>query len=132
MAVTTPNRQFIDLDFNLTRNPITGDVSVRKDNRAVTQSIRSLILTRFFERPFQPTVGSRVFDTLFENIDPITESLLEETITEVIENFEPRAELLNVKVEGFPERNEYDIKITFGINNEIDPTTLNITLTKSR
>lgn len=87
-------------DFNIafTADPYSRDLQVVSDNAAVGQSIRSLVLTMFYERPFQPSIGSIISRLLFEPMTTITEELLVTTIRDVITKFEPRADLRYVSL----------------------------------
>jgi len=87
-------------DFNIafTPDPFSGDLQIVSDNAAVIQSIRLLVLTMFYERAFQPAIGSIISRLLFELLDEVSESLLVKTIQDVINKFEPRATLKFVTV----------------------------------
>lgn len=87
-------------DFNIafTPDPFSRDVQTVSDNAAVIQAIRLLVLTMFYERPFQPAIGSIVSQLLFEPLDEISESILIKTIRDVINKFEPRATLKFVNI----------------------------------
>lgn len=87
-------------DFNLSfeRDPDTGDIPILTDERAVAQSIRNLILTSFYERPFKSSLGSTINNLLFEPLTTITETLLARSIKTVIDQFEPRAKVVFVDV----------------------------------
>lgn len=80
----------IDISFAPDRG---GDLAVVEDERAVAQSVRSLVLTSIYERPFQPSIGSIVNQLLFAPYDAITQRVLAETIKNTVTQFEPRATL---------------------------------------
>ena len=80
-------KTYSDLNLNFTRNPATGDVARLTDIEAVKRSVRNLVLTNQFERPFHPEIGSSVRALLFENVTPLNAILLEDRIREVIINF---------------------------------------------
>ena len=90
-------KTYSDLNLNFTRNPATGDVARLTDIEAVKRSVRNLILTNQFERPFHPEIGSSVRALLFENVTPLNAILLEDRIREVIINFEERALITSFK-----------------------------------
>ena len=92
-AASRSSRIYSDLDLNFAVTPGKKDVNKKKDIEAVKQSVRNLILTNHYERPFHPEIGSSVRSLLFENINPITTNILKRAIGEVITNFEPRARL---------------------------------------
>jgi len=110
-------RLYRDIALSFEKNSNTGDILIKKDVAAVKQSVRNLILTNHFERPFHPEIGSSVSAILFEPLGPITANMLSRTISECINNFEPRARL--VSVEAFPnlDRNAYEVTINFYVVN---------------
>ena len=110
-------RLYSDLGLSFERNVATKDLIVKKDVDAVKQSVRNLILTNHYERPFHPEIGSNVTALLFEPMNPITANVLQRTIAEVIENFEPRARLVSVIASAQPDRNAYEVTISFYVVN---------------
>ena len=124
--------EFRDLNLQFLNNPNTGDVAIKTGSNAVKQSIKNLILTDKFERPFNPGIGSRIKDLLFEPNDIITEKLIEDEITSVINNQEPRAQLLGVSVKSEREGFGYDVKIVFSVVNENEPVTFTTFLEATR
>jgi len=136
-ASTTNNskrstRIFSDLNLNFTKNPATKDVARLTDVEAVKRSVRNLVLTNRFERPFHPEIGSSVRELLFENISPLTAVLLKDRIAEVINNFEPRAGLVDVNVNDQPDRNEYVVTVSFYVLNSPEPTDVTVYLQRLR
>ena len=121
-----------DLTLQFTKNPNTGDLVLKTGSNAVKESIRNLILTKKKERPFQPALGSSILELLFEPNDIITEKLIEDEIRTTIENFERRAEVLDVIVNDDREGQGYRIKIIFSVINENEPVTFTTFLTRSR
>ena len=117
---TRSNRIYSDLNLNFTKNPATKDVARLTDVEAVKRSVRNLILTNQFERPFHPEIGSSVRALLFENVTPLNAILLEDRIREVIINFEERAELTNVRVIDDADRNGYRVIINFQVLNSVE------------
>ena len=113
-------KTYSDLNLNFTRNPATGDVARLTDIEAVKRSVRNLVLTNQFERPFHPEIGSSVRELLFENVTPLNAILLEDRIREVIINFEERAELTNVRVIDDADRNGYRVIINFQVLNSVE------------
>lgn len=129
---TRNTRTFSDLDFNFGRHPRTDDVSTRYDDEAIKQSIRNLIMTRNFERPFRSELGCQVRSLLFEPMSPLLSTMIEKTISDVINNYEPRAVLLDVSVKFSPENNDAYITITFKIRNTETPISINLLLERTR
>lgn len=135
MATTTVStfvRTFKDLDLNFTAHPVKKDVSKRLDEYAISNSIKNLVLTNFYERPFQPTIGSNVKRLLFDNVDVLTASLLEREIAECITNFEPRARVIRVDAQPDADNNRYQIELQFFIVNLTVPVTINFYLERVR
>ena len=91
--MATLKKIYADLDLTFTRNPGTGDVSMSYDEQSVIRSVRNLLMTNFYERPFQPTLGSNLNAFLFEQISAITASSIETEIKNVVNNFEPRVSI---------------------------------------
>ena len=119
-------RLYKDLNLNFTRNPATRDVAKLQDIEAVKRAVRNLINTNEGERPFQHRLGSGVRALLFENMTPVTETLLQDKIEETIRVYEPRAQLISVMVNGDVDRNEYLVTITFRVIN-LSPAPITIT-----
>ena len=101
------------------------------DADAVKQSIKLLVLTSFGERVFHPEIGSSVYSSLFENIDPTTILTIQRSIKDVINNYEPRATLIYVNVTEGSDEHSIDIQIYFYINNA-PQTPLMVTVNLSR
>ena len=90
-------RQYTDLDLFFGRKSVSKDINKVTDVQAVKRSIRNLVLTNHYEKPFHPEIGSGVRDMLFELMTPLTAHILTRKIEDVIENFEPRARLISVR-----------------------------------
>ena len=99
MTTKQINKIYSDIDLSFSANPITGDISRKYDVNAVKQSLKTLILTQYYERPFQPKLGSPVYGLLFENIDMITANTLKLQIELMINKYEPRVRSQEVTVE---------------------------------
>jgi phage baseplate assembly protein W len=110
---TRSNNLYTDLNLNFAKNPATKDVTRLKDVEAVKRSVRNLILTNRFERPFHPEIGANVRALLFENMTPVTEQLLTERIADTLRVYEPRAVLNDVVVSGSLDTNTYTATIKF-------------------
>lgn len=125
-------RIYTDIDLNFTPNPSTGDVAVKYDDQAIKQSVKTLVMTQFYERPFHPEIGSQVYGLLFEPMSPILQSMIETAITNTIANHEPRVTLIRVDVNMDSNNNAIAISITFRINNTTTPLNVDFTLYRSR
>lgn len=121
-------------DFNLlfSRHPVSGDVNIKTDEEAIKASIRNLILTKNYERPFHPEIGCQLYSMLFENFTPVTVQIMKKTISDVIRKFEPRASLLEVRLQDNQDQNRVDLDIVFKINNNDRPVTLSTYITRVR
>jgi len=110
---TRNSRRFRDIDLDFTRNAVTNDVNVVEDVIAVKRSVRNLVQTNFYERPFQPILGCGVRELLFEPFTPMTKVFLERKIEEVLTNYEPRVEVQNIAVDDDQDRNRLVVDIYF-------------------
>jgi phage baseplate assembly protein W len=132
-TVTIDNsRTFRDLDLNFTIHPIRKDINVHKNEFAIINSVKNLILTNFYERPFQPQIGSSVRNLLFENIDTIIAAQLERAIEETILNYEPRVQISNITAVARPDENKYSIQLEFFVINNSSPITIDFFLERIR
>jgi phage baseplate assembly protein W len=125
-------RSYVDLDLNFTVHPIKKDVSTHINEYAIINSVKNLVSTNFFERPFRPQIGSNIRSLLFENIDPLIAAQLERAVAETIKNYEPRVNVLNVQATATPDENRYDISLSFFIINLPNPITINFFLERIR
>jgi len=123
---------YSDLDLTFRMLPVTKDVALRYDDQAVIASVRNLLLTNFYERPFQPTVGSNLTGLLFEPATNVTSSILADEIQNVVANFEPRAKISNIDVQLSTDKNGFSVTLTFFIGNNTTPTNVNLFLQRSR
>ena len=110
-------RQWKDLDLFFSRKLGSDDVNTLTDVTAVKRSVRNLILTNHYEKPFHPEIGSGVRDMLFEPMTPLTAHVLTRKIEDVIVNFEPRVRLIDVTAWPNLDRNEYECTISFFVVN---------------
>ena len=125
-------RTFKDLDLNFNSHPIKKDVSTHINEYAIINSIRNLVSTNFYERPFRPDIGSGVRSLLFENVDPVNAAQLERAIFETIGNYEPRVSVISVKAQPSTDENSYAVTLQFAIMNNPNPVTINFFLERIR
>lgn len=130
--MTRNTRTFSDLDLNFIAHPISGDVSRRFDEEAIKQSVKNLVLTANYERPFHSEIGSQIRSLLFEPATPMLNALLKRAITDTIINFEPRVKLIEVTVKVSPDSNDIYVIIEFSIINTIRPISLDLILKRTR
>jgi len=132
-TVTIPtDRTFRDLDLNFQIHPIRKDINVHKNEFAIINSIKNLILTNHYEKPFQPEIGSNIRRLLFENVDAFTAAQIQREIEETINNFEPRAQVSRVTAVASPDENRYNIELEFFVINSANPVTINFFLERVR
>ena len=125
-------RTYVDLNLDFTRHPVTNDVVKIEDVEAVKRSVRNLINTNFYERPFHPELGCGVRDLLFENYTPLTGIFIKRKIQEVLTNFEPRARLSSINVNEQMDRNAIDVTVNFYVLNLPNPVSVTTTLQRIR
>jgi phage baseplate assembly protein W len=108
------------------------DIVKRYDENAIKASVRNLILTSNFEKPFHPEIGTQINSLLFEPATPLLSAVLERTIQQTIDNFEPRVQLTRVNANVNPDNNSVNVTIYFTILNTKTPQTLNLLLQRTR
>ena len=123
---------YSDFDINLRTNPVTGNLARLTNAEAVKQSIMNLVLTSIRERPYQPQLGSQIRRSLFEPVSPITLTQIQESVKEVIENYEPRANVIRIDVIDALDINSYIVNVIFSIANIQDPQNVQIVLERVR
>ena len=131
---STGKKDLIYSDFlvNLDKHPLNGSLARPINEDSVKQSIRNLILTDMYERPYQPQLGSKIHSLLFEPMDDLTTPLIERTIEDTIRLYEPRATLLYVRVTPVESRNEYTINIVFSLVNTTGNVQLDLIIKRIR
>lgn len=132
MAITKKQRLYSDLDMKFTTQPATKDVSMSYDEQSVIRSIRNLLLTKPYERLFQPRLSSRIDNLLFEPITALTGNLIKDEIVRVITNWEPRATIASLDVTSYPDQNGYQVSLFVYIGNKTEPTAVSLLLKRSR
>jgi len=125
-------RTFSDIDMAFAANPVSKDISRKYDENAIKQSLKNLIMTKNFERPFRSEVGSQIMSLLFEPMTPITKATIKKTITNVITTYEPRINLLDVSVLLSPDNNGVYVTIVFSIVNTSTPISVDLFLERTR
>ena len=125
-------RIYKDLDLDFGRNTVTNDVNKITDIESVKRSVRNLINTNHFERPFHPEIGSDVRAMLFEPMTPLTALNLQRKVAEVLNNFEPRINLQQVLASPDLDRNSYALKILFYVVGSNQPVEVETFLERLR
>lgn len=124
-------KRFSDFDLSFRPNPVTGDLIMRYDADAIKKSVKHLVLTHYYQRPFQPRLGSPVSRLQFDLIDLTTEADLRNAIYEVISNYEPRAIVKSILVDFRNDQNGVDISIFFDVQN-LGRASVNVFLKRTR
>ena len=110
-------QEYRDLDLFFGKRTPSNDVNKVTNIQAVKRSVRNLVLTNHYEKPFHPEIGSGIRGMLFELMTPLTAQILSKKIEDVIENFEPRARLISVRAIPNLDRNAYECRIEFYVVN---------------
>lgn len=121
-----------DLDISFKAHPFTGDIRTKEDLEAIKQSLTILLETNFGERPFRPNLGAGLNDLLFAPLDQITSIELSNNIKNVIENWEPRINVLSLQVTDKPDDNALEVSLVFSMLNISQPVKLTIILQRVR
>lgn len=132
MSTSKTVRTFKDLDLNFTAHPVTGDVTRRYDEEAIKRSIRNLLMTNNFERPFHSDIGSQIRAMLFEPVTPLLAASLKRVIINTITTYEPRAILDDVTVTIDPDNNSAYVSVVFTIINTFSPVKLDVIIERTR
>lgn len=125
-------RLFSDLDLNFTPHPVTGDITLRVDEDAIKQALKTLLLIRHYEKPFHSEIGSPLNELLFDPITPITGLMTRRAIIDTIANFEPRIEIIDVEVISSEDQNSMYVNLVYKIVNTERPLTLDFVLERTR
>lgn len=125
-------RTFSDIDMGFLAHPVSHDVSKKYDENSIKQSIRNLILTKNYERPFRSNIGSQIKALLFEPITPMLSAVMKRTIENTIDTYEPRVNLLDVSVLLSPDNNGIYVTIVFAIVNTSTPISVDLFLERTR
>lgn len=114
-TISSIQTKFTDIDFGFNMNPATNDVAKKNDDEAIKQSLRNLILTKKYERPFQSELFSQLYDLLFEHFTASTKSAIQIVVSNVIKNFEPRVKLTSIIINDDQTHNALDITLYYVI-----------------
>ena len=115
MSITRKSRAFKDISLSFSPHPVTKDLPVLLNERAIVRSVRNLVETIPTERFFNSLIGTDIRESLFENYSRTTVAVIEDQIRETVYNFEPRVNNLGIEVVGNPDRNELEVKVLFDI-----------------
>ena len=115
MAIQRKSRAFKDISLSFSPHPVTRDLPVLVNERAISRSVRNLVETITTERFFNSLIGTELRDSLFENFTPLTVTVLEDQIRATIANYEPRVDNVSIEVIGLPDQNDLEVKVLFDI-----------------
>ena len=133
MSITRQSRAFKDISLSFSPHPITKDLPVLINERAIVRSVRNLVETIPTERFFQPNLGTEIRDTLFENFSRQTVNIIEDQVRDTVRAFEPRVGDVGVEVVANPDRNSFEVKVLFEIRGlEVAPQSFTFILEPSR
>ena len=133
MAIQRKSVAFKDISLSFSPHPVTRDLPVLVNERAIVRSVRNLVETIPTERFFNPLLGTDIRDSLFENFTRTTVTIIEDQVREVIDIFEPRVNQVNVEVTARPNDNSLDVKVFFSIKgSDIPPQNFSFILEPTR
>jgi len=115
MAIQRKSRAFKDISLSFTPHPVTKDLPILANERAIVRSVRNLVETIPTERFFDSSIGTDIRDSLFENFERSTVMIIEDQVREVLDNFEPRVSDVGVQVDANPDNNEFEVSVFFEI-----------------
>lgn len=132
IEIRKPLRHFVDISLAFSPHPLTGDIPVLRDNRAINASLKNCVMIIVGEKPFNRNFGSQILDSLFDMVDDVMASELEQEIERSIRYNEPRVELKNVMVKALPEQNEFQVEVVYVIIGSEEVFTFETILTPTR
>jgi len=122
MSITRKSRTFKDISFSFEPHPVTKDLPVLKNERAIVRSVRNLVETIPTERFFNPELGTSIRASLFENFTPTLTMVIEDQINETVMRYEPRVSNLRVELDPYPDSNAFNVVVIFDIVGLQAPT----------
>ena len=131
-TIKSLQQNYTDIDFNFAMNPATGDVTKKTNVEAVKQSVRNLLCTKLYERPFQPDLSSQIYDLLFEPFTASTRYALDKVIRNLLTTYEPRIEINDINIVDRQEQNALEISLTFTVIALAITTTFSVSLERIR
>jgi phage baseplate assembly protein W len=130
--VVSKKKPYRDLDLSLTIHPIRKDIIPLKDDAAIKNAIKNLLITNFYERPFGDDKGANLRGLLFEPVGVITNIELRDNIRTVIQRYEPRVRVTNINITDVYDTNEYRINVNFRIKEYDSASSVEIVLRRLR
>ena len=130
-TINTQSREFVDVDFVFGKQPVTSNLSIKKGNNSVKQSILNLLKLKTGDKPFHPEIKSPIYDYLFENASVIVQVVIEGEVRKYLNAYEPRVFINTVKV-SFPDPNTIKCNITGIMVNTSEPFNVTILIDRLR
>lgn len=130
--VVSKKKPWSDLDLSLKIHPIRKDIIPLRDDAAIKNAVKNLLISNFFERPFQDDLGANLRGLLYEPADVITEIELRDNIREVLTKYEPRISVTNIVIRDNSQANEYGITVNFNIKEYDSADSVEIVLRRLR
>ena len=128
----TVTKKYSDIDLNFKANPISGDITTLNDADAIKRSVKNLLLTNYYERPFKSNFGGNLNAYLFENFTHANSEILKTQILTTLRKHEQRISVLGVKVTANIDENRYDVSVTFAIDSISEIVNVNLFLERIR
>ncbi len=127
----TARKWYTDIDLNITPHPSSGDLVLKQDKEAVKRSVRNIMLTNNYERPFKPNFGANLRGLLFELADDMTKFEIRKQIIEALEMLEPRVTIDEIYLQS-TRNNEMHVNLHYGVVGVREPQTLEVILQRVR
>ena len=115
MAITRISRAFKDISLSFSPHPVTRDLPVLTNERAIVRSVRNLVETIPTERFFDSNLGTNIRELLFENMTASSVMIIEDMVRSTVRNYEPRVGDIGVEVDAIPDGNTLNVKVLFEI-----------------
>ena len=133
MPIERVSQGFKDISMTFQSNPLNDDLIAIKNENAIARSLRNIVFTTPGEKFFNQSFGSRITESLFENIDEITATIIVDEIRQSIDNYEPRVEVDDVRAFPDYENNSFDVIIVYSvIGSQVPSQELQFVLQSSR
>ncbi len=130
-SIVAKTKEYRDLDLRLNIHPVRGDIIPLKDDQAIRNAVKNLILTNFYERPFDNGLGANLRGLLFEPADAITELAIEDSLLMALKQ-EPRININYIEVLDLPNKNSYRLTVKFSIKQTDEQSQVEIILKRLR
>jgi phage baseplate assembly protein W len=131
-SIISSPRDYSDLDLNFIIHPVRKDINKNVGIQAVINSVKNLLLTAHYEKPFHPEIGSNIRKMLFEPLDAIVAVDLQNEIEETLNNYEPRVRIRKLIVSPNFDRDGFEVYLEFNVLNRTEPVTINFLLSRVR